>query len=198
MIELTDKVRKRFEIQLKKIYVGKSKLKKTRPTLNQIHYSEDGHVQMTNSHVGVRLSNVHDQPDSDEKFPNMNHLFELPDESTELTFNKETIKELESLSNVLFRHKLNVIKVKLSKDGILMTSKPINSMNFVECGLKMELDLKEDIELNLNPRYLHDALNMFRMLDVPYVNLHIVTSLRPIHLVYENLTYLITPIRSAR
>lgn len=197
MIELTDKIRKRFEIQLKKIYVGNAELKKRRPKLDQIHYSKDGHVEITNSHVGVRLSDVHDKGDSDEEFPMMDNIFRLPDEVTSIEFDMETLRQLENQTNVLFRYKLDVVKMTMTKEGITLTSKPLNDMNFVECGLKMELPIDNEVSIGLNPRYLHDALNMFRMIGVENATLYYESELRPIHLVYENLHYLITPIRTS-
>ena len=198
MIELTDKVKKRFDIQLKKIYVGHAQMKKVRPVLNQVHYTADGHVQITNSHVGVRLAKVHDEPDSDGAFPEMHPLFRIPDEGISVELNEVVLKELENQANVLFKNKIGHIKLQMSKETILMTSKPLNDSNFIESGLKVNLDLEKEIDIGLNPRYLHDALNMFRMMDATPVTLYYVNELRPIHLVHENLHYLITPIRTSR
>lgn len=198
MIELTDSIRKRFDIQLKKIYVGHARMKKEHPVLNQVHYTADGHVQITNAHVGVRLAKVHDEPDSDGAFPEMHPLFRIPDEGISVELNEVVLKELENQANVLFKYKLDVIKLTMNKEGITLTSKPLNDMNFVECGLKMELPMNDEVSIGLNPRYLHDALNMFRMIGAEKATLYYDSELRPIHLVYENLHYLITPIRTGR
>lgn len=196
MIELTDKVKKRFDMQLKKLWVGQSQMKNARPVLNQVHYTGNGHVEITNSHVGVRLSDVHNKPDSDEKFPMMDNIFRLPDKVAALEFDMETLRQLENQANVLFKYKLDVIKLTMNKEGITLTSKPLNDMNFVECGLKMEFPMNDEVSIGLNPRYLHDALNMFRMIGAEKATLYYESAVRPIHLVYENLHYLIVPIRT--
>lgn len=197
MIELTDKVRKRFEIQLKKIWVGQSGIKRDRPRLNQVHYTDDGHVEITNTMIGIRLSDVHEKPDSDEDFPDMDKIFQVPNGVDEFEFKMNELKEFEDHLNVIYRNKVEAVKVKINADGILISEhQPGKDSVFVESGIKIKWDMEEELEFAINPRYLHDALNMFRLVGVNELSIFYDTARKPIHLVSDNLHYLIVPIRT--
>lgn len=195
MIELTEKVRKRFEIQLKNLYVGQPGIKRDRPKLNQIHYSGDGHVEITNTMSAVRLSDVHEKQDSDDGYPNMDGIFKVPNNVDEFEFKMKELKEFEDHLNVIYRNKVEAVKVKINSDGILISEQhPGKESVFVESGIKIKWDMEEELEFAIHPRYLHDALNMFRLIGVKELSIFYDTARRPIHLVSDNLHYLIMPL----
>lgn len=199
MIEFTDKIRKRFEIQLKKIFVGQTDLKRARPVLNQIHYSKDGHVEITNGTVAVRLSNVHHLEDSDEKYPGMVDIFKLEENAQSFKLDKELLKEFEDHLNVLYRNKVSVVRMVINKKGIYMEPNNLTEEKvYHESGIKIDLDIKEEMKFGINPRYLHDALMMIRMMKIDEVTIHKSTELRPFRITAKNLQYLIMPIRTTR
>lgn len=194
MIELTDKILKRFEIQLKKIYVGNAGLKKRRPELDQIHYSKDGHVEITNSHVGVRLSDVHDKGDSDENYPDMNKLFQISDDAETVRINKEEAKLLEHHLNVLYRNKIEALRVSINNEGIYIEANEKNDV-YHKSGIQKNLNVSEEITFGIDSRYLHDALQMFRLMKLEEITIHVVPNKRiPISLTSKNLQYLILPV----
>lgn len=198
MIELTDKIRKRFEIQLKKIYVGNAELKKRRPELDQIHYSKDGHVEITNSHVGVRLSDVHDKGDSDEKYPDMNKLFQISDDAETVRINKEEAKLLEDHLNVLYRNKVEALRVSINNEGICIEANEKHDV-YHKSGIQKNLNVSEEITFGIDSRYLHDALQMFRLMKLEEITIHVVPNKRiPISLTSKNLQYLISPVTLTR
>lgn len=199
MFELTDKVKKRFDIQLKKIYVGKSAMKNARPELNQVHYTKNGHVEITNSHVAVRISNVHDLPDSDEKYPDMDKIFRIPDENRSVELKVKDFKELEDHLNVLYRNNVEEVQVTIDKYGIQIVEHPkSNEPNetFVESGIISALDTKEEFIFGMNSRYLHNALNFFRLIGANDITLHLADNhLRPLNITSGNLHYIVMPVR---
>ena len=201
MIELNDKTLKRFQIQLKKIYVGKADMKRTRPVLNQINYTDSGHVQITNSHVAVRLSNVHNKSTNDKLYPNMDGIFKLPYDLHPIDFKIQDMKSLEDHLNVLYRNGIEQVRITLNSEGITIVEQPDRNRypheTFLQSQIKQQLDLSNEYEIIVNTRYLHDALMFFRLIKVPKITIHLSENpLRPIHLTYENLHYIIVPIRT--
>src|SRR5699024_4014985 len=58
------------------------KLKSKRNILTNVHFTKDGHIEMTNGFIAFRLCNVHDQDEqlkygknSDEQYPNLDQIF---------------------------------------------------------------------------------------------------------------------------
>lgn len=193
MIELTDKVIKRFETQLKKIFVGNTTIREDKPEFNQVHYSKYGHLEITNSHVAVRLSNVHDKYDSDEKYPDLNKQFEIPDRAVQVEFSKEDIKLLEDQLEVLYKNKVEALSVTLNQEGIFVKSNKQEDV-FHESGIYKTLDVQEEFTFGINSRYFHDALMMFRLMKLEDINLYVEPNKRSlIHIVSKNLHYIIMP-----
>lgn len=198
MIELTDKIRKRFEIQLKKIFVGNSSLKNSRPVLNQLHYTKDGHLEITNSHIGVRLTDVHDREDSDEDFPNMDDLFKVSNDAETIPLTGKQAKLLEDHLNVLYKNKVETLRVRINKEGIFIESNDKHKV-FHESGILQNFGVKEEIIFGINSRYLHDALMMFRLMKLEDIKLHVVPEKRvPISITSENLHYILSPVMLTR
>lgn len=201
MIELNDKTLKRFQIQLKKIYVGKADMKRARPVLNQINYTDNGHVQITNSHVAVRLSNVHNKSTNDKLYPNMDGIFKLPYDLQEIDFKIQDMKPLEDHLNVLYRNGIKQVRITFNSEGITIVEQPDRNRypheTFLQSQIKQQLDLSNEYEIIVNTRYLHDALMFFRLIKAPKITIHLSENpLRPINLTYENLHYIIVPIRT--
>lgn len=200
MLELTPQVQKRFATQLKKIYVGHAQMKRLRPTLYQLNYTENGHVQMTNSHIGIRLNSVHNQKPNDPNFPNMDNIFIVPDHTQTFTFKVSDLKPLEDHLNILYRNKVEHVKITIDSEGFKIVEEPnINSKpheTFLKSEIKLQTTLNEPHTFYLKARYLHDALMFFRQLKLPELTFHLgETPLRPINLTYKNLHYVITPVR---
>ena len=200
MLELTPQVQKRFATQLKKIYVGHAQMKRSRPELYQLNYTSTGHVQMTNSHVGIRLSNVHHQEPNDSNYPKMDNIFIVPDHTQAFTFKLPDLKPLEDHLNILYRNKVENVKITIDSDGFKIVEEPnVNNKpheTFLKSEIKLQTALKEPHIFYLKARYLHDALMFFRQLKLPELTFHLgETPLRPINLTYKNLHYIITPVR---
>ena len=203
MLELTPQVQKRFATQLKKIYVGHAQMKRSRPVLYQLNYTENGHLQITNSHVGIRLSNVHHQEPNDTNYPQMDNIFVVPDNTQAFTFKVSDLKPLEDHLNILYRNKVENVKITIDEDGFKIVEEP-NPNNkphetFLQSEIKLQTTCKEPHTFYLKARYLHDALMFYRQLKLPELTLHLgETPLRPINLTYKNLHYIITPVRRRR
>src|SRR5699024_12495159 len=82
MITMTDKVENRFRVEVKK-------LKSKRDILTNVHYTKEGHIEITNGLIAIRLKDVHDQEESlkhgkitDEEYPNIDHFLSDDFQST--------------------------------------------------------------------------------------------------------------------
>ena len=160
----TPALEKRFNTQLKKIYVEHSQVKKDRPILNNINVTEDGRVQITNSFVGVQLENTDARPTHLEQYPDMTRLFDNNrgsyDESFQVFY--DDLKILENHLNVIYKQKVEVVDITFSNNGIVIENgKPSYDDVFLKSEIATELNV-DTYTIRVKPKYLHDALMFYR------------------------------------
>ena len=204
-LELNDKVLDRFEKQLKKIWVGMNSQRKARPVLSELNYHDNGSIEITNSHVAIRLKDVHNLTDVKNENGNyptgLSKIFDglNNDCISFFTINKKDMRELEKQLNVMYRFLKsanNTIAIEFDQSGVTIV--PVEDETLIRVKVDMDLNInnEEKITRYLNARYLHDALMMFRQLGLSEVEFKISENVfRPILLTSQNLEYIITPIR---
>ena len=198
IVPFTPALEKRFDLQLKKLYVSHSDMKKKRPELNNVNITENGSIQLTNSYVGVQLENTDATPTHLERYPDMSNLFEVDrsrvDDSVPLQW--DDLKILENHLNVIYKQKVDNVKLTLSSEGIKIENSNLNHV-FIKSEIATELLTDRDHTFNMNPRYLHDALMFFRQIYKDSYYIRVWTYQKGIiRFTYDNMTYLIATKRS--
>ena len=197
IIPFTPALEKRFQMQLKKTYVGHSDMKKRRPELYNINVTENGSIQMTNSFVAVQLENTDAQPTHLERYPDMTNIFNLDrlnmDNSVMLYW--EDLKILENQLNVIYKQKVVSVKIAIHDEGVTIENTHYNQ-DFIKSQITTEVMTDRDHTIKLNPRFLHDALMFFRQIykDAYGVRLWFHNS-NMLYMTKGDMTYVIVGIR---
>lgn len=183
----------------------------SRPILKNINLLEDGAAVATDSHRLLRVENFHDKKESllingitreiVEKdyveYPDTDRL--IPFFTGSATVNVVELYELlrgmmKEKNEVLVKRKCSVLNIKI-KDGSI-TMKPTfdpGKDDEYKCGL---LNFTENLETNINPKYLLEGLLMFKQAKIKEVTFRYNNNkYRPFTVESEDIKYLITPIR---
>ena len=195
-MELNEKTLRKLNSELKKMFTGNKKLKENRPILNSLHYTEDGHVEFTNSHVAVRIKNVHEEPEHTVpedlgSYPNLGRLFDGA-ETGVIRFQLDT-KLMSDMLSPFKTAKCEYVKLTINDDGITFT--PDNSESIVEAHLQIPVDIEDELRIALNVQYLYNAMMFFKTQKMFTVDVIASSQVRPLLLVHDNVQYLLTPVR---
>lgn len=195
-MELNEKTLKKLNSELKKLFTGNKKLKENRPILNSLHYTEDGHVEFTNSHVAVRIKNVHEEPEHTVpedlgEYPNLGRLFDGA-ETGAIRFQLDT-KLMSDMLSPFKIAKCEYVKLTITGEGI--TFIPDNSESIVEAHLQIPVDIDEPFQIAFNVKYLYNAMMFFKTQKMFTVDVIASSQVRPLLLVHDNVQYLLTPVR---
>ena len=197
MIIMTDKVENRFRVDVKK-------LKSKRDILTNVHYTKDGHIEMTNGIIAVRLSDVHDQEEkikhgkiTDEEYPNLDHIFSNDYESTNNFITTLNTKQMEDFIETFKSNKPDKITVNFLKpDSIILTMFKENHLqNEAQCTLHNKFENKKNTQIHFTYHYLLLVFKFIRMLGVEEVDCYQKHENAPFNLVYKNLHVIIMPAR---
>lgn len=202
MIKLSKKLENRMRIQNSKFE------KYTDDHIPNVNYKEvnhhlHGHMEILSAHTAIRVSDVLDGStyDKDSKFPEINHLFELPKENFDMiTIPTKEIEDLINPKNIENGSHMNVLE--LSIDENTLTIQPIHRSNsltdeiyeYDELTLPLTNNSDTQISFMVNPTYFFDAMNFFRMLGITEVTLLTEINHKPIHLLSDNIQYVIAKI----
>lgn len=197
-VELTDKLLKRFEIQRKKLFHS-TKLKHSNPKLNTLHYTETGHLEVTNSYSAIRLYDCHNGeekkvPHVEGTYPDMDRIFAGKEgyDSVELD-----VKRMEDVLYPCTKLTDKTIIMNFTNSGVLI--EPVEHTEVLDkAHLKSELNIEKPHHVGVNAKYLHDCFNFFRLAKIEKVTMYYSSEVRPMHFIYENLHYLVTPVRTGR
>ena len=184
------KLENRFRIDLKKLnrYTDREDLK-------VIHYTEDGHIEMTNSHVGVRAKNVYEGSEkfkhgkTPEHYPEMNHLFDQY--VSKNVIEDIPIKEFEDIFEPFKSEKPEVIHLNFAPNGIFIDAGGNKS------GLKINLDISKSYQVTLRYDYLLIIIQFMRLLGLTTFNLYYPDGLSTLSFINENLEIIIAPVRNS-
>ncbi|MFL2104169.1 hypothetical protein [Mycobacteroides abscessus] len=198
-MELTEKTFNKLQAELKKWFVGNKRLKENRPVLNTIHFTEDGNIEMTNSHVAIRMKDVHEQPEhvvpylDTSAYPSLERIFNGV-ENGSFQIELEPKLMLGMLSPFKLE-KVEVIKLSFRKDGIEF--KPVNYAGNIiqEAKLTVPLNMNEEFHIAVNVKYLYDAMMFFKTQKIKIIKMTASSAVRPMMFEHENLQYLVTPVR---
>lgn len=197
MITMTDKVENRFRVDVKK-------LKSKRDILTNVHYSNDGHIEMTNGFIAVRLSDVHDQEESlkhgkpsDEEYPNLDHIFSNDYETTNNYITTLNTKQMEDSIETFKSNKPDKITVNfLQPDSIILTMLKENDLqNEAQCTLHNRFKNEKNTQIHFTYHYILTVFKFIRMLGVEKVECYQKHENAPFNLVYKNLHVIIMPVR---
>ena len=201
LTQFTPAVEKRFNQQLNKMYVGQTRLKKSRPILYNVNITDNGSIQITNGHVAVQLENTDAQPNNLEGYPkNLTNLFEVDhsnaDQSGPIFW--DDLKILENQLNTIYKQKIDNVKVTINNEGITIEKGKIEVNDvFIKSNITTELFTDKEQSFNIDPRYMHDALMFFRQLYKKGYYVRIWTDQSNlIKFTYQDMTYIIAPIRT--
>jgi len=192
MIELNDRTLKIFEQELKKI----NRLATTKQSnLENLHYNTHGHLEMTNSHVAVRLMDVHEEDEYDvDDYPDLNHVFEETNE-----YNDKEIKVptdvLKQASRTFKSDKQNIMEVRIGEDTISLVSVAGHLPQIGKIDIeKNKTVMEEPVSFGVSPEYLYNMMMFFGKFGVDEVTLKYNDIERPLLFKHENLEYIINPI----
>ena len=200
LIPFTTALEKRFNAQLKKIYVGQSFRKKERPILNNINITDNGAVQITNGIVAVQLANTNAEANNLEGYPkNLTNLFEVDqsyiDQSVPIYW--DDLKILEDQLNVIYKQKIDDVKITISNVGITIEKGKIEANDvFIKSNINTSLATDQQHIFKIDPRFLHDCLMFFRQIYKKGYHVRLWTyQSNLIKFTFEDMTYIIAPIR---
>lgn len=198
MLKLTKTLENRMRIQKNKLFSGdKKKIKENRPELDLVHQHLHGHLEITNQEVAIRISDVLDSSTyiKSKDYPELNHIFELPKEN--YTKIKIPTKEIEdSLSIDKIQNEMDFLKVSVSNNKMKITPQTVNPTVILDdIVINLDKETKKETSFIISPKYLHDAMNFFRMLKIKNVKLIVEDKNKPIRILHENAQYVIAQIR---
>lgn len=184
------KLENRFRIDLKKLnrYTDREDLK-------VVHYTGDGHIEMTNSHVGVRAKNVYEGSEkfkhgkAPEHYPDMNHLFDQYESKN--VIENIPIKEFEDIFEPFKSGKPEVIRLNFAPHGIFIDAGGNTS------GLIIDLDIEKSYQVTLKYDYLLIIIQFMRLLGVTNFDLYYPDGLSTLSFINENLEIIIAPVRNS-
>lgn len=198
MITMTDKVENRFRVDVKK-------LKSKRDILTNVHYTKDGHIEMTNGFIAIRLKDVHDQEESlkhgkntDEEYPNLDHIFSDDFQSTNSFITTLHTKQMEDFIETFKSNKPDKITVNFlkSNNSIILTMLKENHLqNEAQCTLHNQFENEKNTQIHFTYHYLLIVFKFIRMLGVEKVECYQKHENAPVNLVYKNLHVIIMPVR---
>lgn len=184
------KVENRFRIDLKKLnrYTDREDLK-------VVHYTSDGHIEMTNSHVGIRMKDVYEGQErfehgnTPESYPDMNHLFDQYENKK--VIENIPIKEFEEIFEPFKSEKPEVIHLNFAPNGIFI------EVNDNKSGLLINLNTKKSHQVTLRYDYLLIIIQFMRLLGMQKFDLYYPDTLRPLSFINENLEIILAPVRNS-
>lgn len=191
-MQLTDKVLKKFEAELKK-------LKPNRDSLKTLHYTEEGHLEFTNSHVAVRLKDCHSDgektvPETDTTYPNLGRIFDTQSVGNSIKIN---VLEVRNMIAPFKTEKFDYVKMTFNNDSVDFEAPKVEGQSLTNAKLICQLDVphNEPFIVSVNPKYLYNCLQLFNVLKIKEINLNYSSAVRPLLFEHENLQYLVTPMR---
>lgn len=192
-MELTEKVLDRLKKQLKTINVNQKKMIDKRPILKEMHYTEDGDLEFTNSYVAVRLTSCHEEKNNIPEYPNLKRLFDIGNQGSTIELNT---KDMTNILSPFKKEKQDSIIINFTKNEILFASTKPEDFFIREARLDVKLDIEEPFYVNADPVFLYDCFNFFRLLKIETIEMTYSSPVRPMFFKFENLEYLVTPRRS--
>lgn len=184
------KVENRFRIDLKKLnrYTDREDLK-------VVHYTSDGHIEMTNSLVGIRMKDVYEGQErfehgnTPESYPNMNCLFDQF--KNKKVIENIPIKEFEDIIQLIKKEKAEVIHLNFAPNGIFV------EVNDNKSGLHINLDIEKSYQVTLKYDYLLIIIQFMRLLGMKKFDLYYPDTLKPLSFIHENLEIILAPVRNS-
>lgn len=198
-MELNEKTLKKLQAELKKWFVANNrKLKVNRPILNTIHFAASGDVEMTNSHVAIRMKKVHSEPehtipDFGGYYPDMKRIFDSC-ENGSFQIDLEPAPMVGMLSPFKME-KVEVVKLTFQDDGIVFEPYNYNGDIIQRAKFTTPLEVSEPFNIGVNVKYMHDAMMFFKTQKIASVKMIASSPVRPMMFEFENLQYLVTPVR---
>lgn len=110
-------------------------------------------------------------------------------------------KELSNMLSPFKVAKAEVVRMVFSKTGITIepayhSSDPVDDEQvMIDATLTMDLDIEEEFKIGVNTKYMLDAMNFFKTQKITTVKMIVSSSVRPMLFEFENLQYLVTPVR---
>lgn len=197
MIELTKQVESRFRIDSKKF--NKEVNIEDRPILSNVHYSEEGHIEYTNSHVGIRLLDVyegeeqfkHGLPIEDGIYPDLGKVFKNYEDLEHI---KLPTKKIEDILQPFVNQKFTQTRLTIKKNELEFEFRTGSQKEYAGL-INLNLDINEEFKIAFHPNYLYDTFRFFRLLKIKEVEFYYGSPIRPVFLVHENLEAVISPQR---
>lgn len=191
------KLENRFRIDLKKInrYTNREDLK-------VVHYTDDGHIEMTNSHIAIRAKNVYESKEQfkhgkqPENYPDMNNLFDQY--MNHSVIENIPVKEFEDTIQPFKSLKPEVIHLNFAPNGIFteIKTKEFPEQDGAKSGLNINLDVNKSFQVTVKYDYLFIILQFIRLLGLEKFDLYYSTAVEMLYLVNDNLEILFMPMRN--
>lgn len=204
MVRLSKKLQDRMRIHKNKLFANDyKKVLESRPELDVVNY-QNGHIEIANTYVAIRAKDVlkKEHEIENERYPDINHIFDIHKSDT-LFQSSVNPKELEDLTLATIDEcDMLEFKYRPSKSGDVLTLIPQTKdtiITITPMAVNVTIDIEpvtknDEIKFILDPLLFNDAMNFFRMLGADSVDVITEGPNKPIHLVYENIHYVIAPI----
>ena len=196
MIEYSDKVENRFRIDAKK-------LKSDRSILTNVHFTNNGHIEMTNGFIAIRLSNVHDQGEqlkygktSDEQYPNLDHIFNKSYGVHDYIGTLKT-KKLEDFVESFKAIKPDKIKVDFFEKSVILSLIQTEDLYDGTMGsIKHNGIINNNKTIYFTYSYLLLVLKFMRMIGADEIEINQTgKNTSPVSFSYNNLQVILMPVR---
>lgn len=196
MIKYSDKIENRFRIDVKK-------LKSKRSILTNVHFTNDGHIEMTNGIIAIRLFNVHDQDEqlkygenSDEQYPNLDQIFNKTYGVRDHIGTLKT-KKLEDFVESFKSIKPDKIKVDFFENEVILSLiQPEEIYDGTIGKIKHNGQINNNTTIYFTYSYLLLVLKFMRMIGADEIEINQSgTITNPVSFSYHNLQVILMPVR---
>ena len=188
------------------------KILDSRPELNVVNY-RNGHIEITNTFVAVRVKDVLEENDHIEnntftKQEKMDKVFDIDFDPQKDFQAIIPTKHFEDLTDELIKKDdVDTLFFNITDFGknAILTIDPKTMDRTVELKTIVEnietkgqtKDKSDSVSFILNLIFFNQAMNFFRMLGIKEVNMVIEGPNKPVHFMYENIHYVIAPIKNS-
>lgn len=171
--------------------------KVTRPVLEGIFFSKTGEVMATNSHIAIKVSDINTSkvemilhPKTLEQlegqYPNLSRLFPEKSGNTNFKVKQELLPQLITYFKA---NKDRQVDIVVSAEELIM------EVDKVKTSIPIELS-GEQLVIHVNASYLLIVFEMFKSETNQDLTVSMYGSVKPFTVQAENITTLITPIRT--
>lgn len=170
--------------------------------LRQLKMTEAGTLIGGSSFRAIKITGLENELEKDcfiigdgNKFPRFERIFDsLKVDEPLFTFNE--IAPFKKFVDVVAKAvEQAIVEVENSKITFRAVYQKEKVPEFVRCSWELDRPVKEPVTFGIDTSYLLDMLKLFQQLKIKNFDMYVISPIRPLVFISENVTYIITPIR---